>query len=102
MNYENFRVELRRHIGIMQHDTLGIVSHEWPQKLVLVYPPDLGGQCRQMGILGDDPIAKVSFFPDVIDNAPPKLVEWVKAEAYRLRDAGEFVDPPEPKKASGA
>ena len=102
MNYENFRVELRRHIGITQHPDLGVVSQEWPQKLVLVYPPDLGGACRQAGILGDDPNAKISIFPHNAEEWPPKLVEWVKSEAYRLRDAGEFVDPPAPLKAGAA
>lgn len=98
MNYENFRVELRRHIGITQDAVLGLIPNELPQKLVLVYPPDLNGACRQAGILGDDPAAKVSIFPHNAEEWPPKLVAWVKSEAYRLRAAGEFVDPPPPLK----
>ena len=94
LTYQDWRVELRRHVGHQKTDNLGIVAIEHPQKLVLVYPPDLAGQARQCGILGDHEGATFQWLPKVQEDAPPALQQHVEQEAARLKLAGEFVDPP--------
>ena len=96
MQYDNFRVELRRHIGVMM-TSLGLLDVEHPQKLVLVYPPEPAPGApplTQCGYVSDVADAPVLWNPWIRDEMPPKLVSWVESEVARLKAAGEFVDPP--------
>lgn len=97
LDYSNFRVELRRHIGLMSSE-LGTIPVEHPQKIVLVYPPEVPPGhpiCKQVGYLADVDGSPLLWLPEIKEEAPGKLQEWIEAEAYRLRAAGEFVDPPQ-------
>ena len=78
---------------------LGIVAVEHPQKIVLVYPPAsalVPGApiCKQAGYLPDVAGSQLLWLPEIRDDAPAGLIAWIESEALRLRDAGEFVDPP--------
>lgn len=98
-DYSKIRVELRRHIGYMHTAEFGVVPVEHPQKYVLYYLPNASpgeSPIRHAGYLADIEGATVAWFPHIRAKAEkvPGLIEYIEAEAYRLKDAGEFVDPP--------
>ena len=96
MDWSNFRVELRRHIGYGA-TPLGMLPFEHPQKMVLVYPPrnDPGAPVlRQVGYLPDIDGAQLLPLPEVWEEMPQGLRDWITSEADRLKSEGEFVDPP--------
>ena len=91
----DFRVELRRHIGVSNKPPFGLLPVELAQKRVLVYGPNLDRPI-ECGILPDRAGAPLLWLPERRETVKdtPGLVEWIEGEALRLKAAGEFVDPP--------
>lgn len=100
-DFSKIRVELRRHVGYMHTAEFGLIPVEHPQKYVLYYLPKEAtpteSNIRHAGYLADVDGARVCWFPHIREKAQlvSGLVEYIESEAYRLKDAGEFVDPPE-------
>jgi hypothetical protein len=99
-DFSKIRVELRRHVGYMHTAEFGLMPVEHPQKYVLYYLPEAApgeSNIRHAGYLADVEGARVCWFPHIREKAEQVrgLVEHIEGEAYRLKDAGEFVDPPE-------
>ena len=96
IDWTKYRVELRRHVGYAATG-LGVVPFEHPQKMVLVHLPDaLPGMppLKQIGYLPDYEGAQLLPLFDVWEEIPSGLRTGITAEAERLKQAGEFSDPP--------
>ena len=98
VDFLSFRVELRRHVGYMYVQGMGMLPFEHPQKMVLVYPPkpEPGAPIlQQVGYLPDADGASLLPLPEIWEEMPQGLRDWISEEAERLKQAGEFVDPPD-------
>lgn len=98
MDFSAWRVELRRHVGLMMTDAFGLMPFEHPQKIVILHKPNPQPGERpavQVGYLSDVVGTRIAFLPAALDELPQPLREHIEEQAEALRDAADFTDPPE-------